>query len=195
MYPITAGLTETTLMAPRFPVDWMQSTARVCLDYQIPCFLVIHSAAEVDLANRYLISQGLIRKPYCFDVLIGYPYDDATDWMATYMPSPRAMIQELMLVVDRIKEIDADAFIMVNASGRAGHYLAAQAMLMGLHVRTGTEDMAFRFPHRDELLASNTECIARVKKTAEALGRRLATPAEYRALVGATKRTAKRAAA
>jgi 3-keto-5-aminohexanoate cleavage enzyme len=195
MYPITAGLTETTLMAPRFPVDWMQSAAQVCLDHNIPLFMVIHSAAEVDLADRYLISQGLIRRPYCFDVLIGYPYDDATDWMATYMPNPRAMMQELMLVVDRIKEIDEDAFIMVNASGRAGHYLASQAMLMGLHVRTGTEDMAFRFPHRNDLIASNTECIERVKMTAEALGRRLATPAEYRKMVGATKREPKRKAA
>jgi 3-keto-5-aminohexanoate cleavage enzyme len=195
MYPVTAGLTETTLMAPRFPVDWMQSTAQVCLDHNIPCFMVIHSAAEVDLANRYIISQNLIRKPFCFDVLIGYPYDDSTDWMATYLANPRAMIQELTMIVDRIKEIDESAFIMVNASGRAGHYLATLAMLMGLHVRTGTEDMAFRFPHRNDLLTSNDECIERVKQTAAALGRRLATPEEYRRLVGATKRTAKRKAA
>lgn len=195
LYPVTAGLTETTLMAPRFPVEWMQTTAQVCLDHNIPCFMVIHSAAEVDLANRYIISQGLIRKPYCFDVLIGYPYEDSTDWMATYLANPRAMMQELMIIVDRIKEIDEDAFIMVNASGRAGHYLATLAMLMGLHVRTGTEDMAFRFPHRNELIASNSECIERVKQTAAALGRRLATPEEYRRLVGATKRTVKRKAA
>jgi 3-keto-5-aminohexanoate cleavage enzyme len=195
LYPVTAGLAETTLMAPRFPVDWMQATAKVCLDRGVPLFMVIHSAAEVDLAKRYIISQGLLRKPYCFDVLIGYPYDDATDWMASYLSDPRAMMQELMLIVDRIKEIDEDSFIMVNASGRAGHYLAAQAMLMGLHVRTGTEDMAFRFPHKNELLESNAECVQRVRQTAEALGRRLATPEEYRRMIGAPRRQQRRRAA
>jgi 3-keto-5-aminohexanoate cleavage enzyme len=94
------------------------------------------------------------------------------------------MMQELMLIVDRIREIDPTSFIMVNASGRAGHYLATQAMLMGLHVRTGTEDMAFRFPHKNDLIESNLETIERVRQTAAALGRRLATPNEYRKLIG-----------
>lgn len=194
LYPVTSGLIETTLMAPRFPVEWMQATAKVCLERQIPLFMVIHSAAEVDLAYRYIISQGLLKKPYCFDVLIGYPYDDATDWMATYLANPKAMVHELMLIVDRIKEIDEDSFIMVNASGRAGHYLATQAMLLGLHVRTGTEDMAFRYPHRNELIESNVECVERVKQTAAALGRRLATPDEYRRMIGAKPRAVRKAA-
>jgi 3-keto-5-aminohexanoate cleavage enzyme len=99
-----------------------------------------------------------------------------------------------MLIVDRIKEIDEDSIIMVNAAGRAGHYLVTQAMLFGLHVRTGTEDMAFRFPHRNDLIESNSECVLRVKHTAEALGRRLATPEEYRQTVGAKRRGAKVAA-
>jgi 3-keto-5-aminohexanoate cleavage enzyme len=148
----------------------------------------------VDLARRYIISQGLVKKPFCFDVLIGYPFDDSTDWMATYLANPKAMVDELMLIVDRIKEIDEDSIIMVNAAGRAGHYLVTQAMLLGLHVRTGTEDMAFRFPHRNDLIESNSECVLRVKQTAEALGRRLATPEEYRQMVGAKRRGAKAAA-
>ena len=85
--------------------------------------------------------------------------------------------------VDRIREIDPNSFIQVCAAGRAGHYLATTAMMMGLHVRVGTEDTAYRFPHRDDLLDGNLEMVERAKMTAESLGRRLATAAEYREML------------
>jgi len=72
----------------------------------------------------------------------------------------------------------------VCAAGRAGHYLATTAMQLGLHVRVGTEDTVYRYPHRDELVEGNREMVERVAATAAALGRRLATPAEYREMVG-----------
>ena len=150
---------------------------------------MIHTAAEVELAQRLILSKGLLTPPFCWDVLIGYPYDETTNIQGTYIKHPRAMMDELALIVDRIREIDPDGFVMVNASGRAGHYLAVQAMLMGLHVRTGTEDMAFRFPHKDELIESNLETMQRARMTAEVLGRRLATPDEYRQMIGLRPRS------
>jgi uncharacterized protein (DUF849 family) len=86
--------------------------------------------------------------------------------------------------VDRIREIDPQGFIQVCAAGRAGHYMATAAMLLGLHVRVGTEDSVWRYPHRDELLHNNVEMVERVRATAESLGRRLATPAEFRDMIG-----------
>ena len=94
------------------------------------------------------------------------------------------MMTELIQIVDRIREIDETSFIQVCAAGRAGHYLATTAMMMGLHVRVGTEDTAYRFPHRDDLLDGNLEMVERAKVTAESLGRRLATAAEYREMLG-----------
>lgn len=94
------------------------------------------------------------------------------------------MLTELIQIVDRIREIDPDGFIFVCTAGRAGHYLATAAILMGLHVRVGTEDTVYRYPHRDEVLTGSLEMIERVRVTAEALGRRLATPAEYRQMIG-----------
>ena len=71
LYPVTSGMLETTLMAPRFPVDWMQTTAKVCMDNEVPLFLVIHSAAEVDLALSpyHLARPGRKKLPTAFDVL------------------------------------------------------------------------------------------------------------------------------
>ena len=57
-------------------------------------------------------------------------------------------------------------------------------MMMGLHVRVGTEDTAYRFPHRDDLLDGNLEMVERARNTAESLGRQLATAAEYRKMIG-----------
>lgn len=188
LYPITARLVETAMMAPRFPLAWMEATAKAVDDAGCKLFLVIHTAAEVELAHRLIIEKGFLTPPYCWDILIGYPFDESTNIQGTYLKHPRAMMDELALIVDRIREIDPDGFVMVNASGRAGHYIAVQAMLMGLHIRTGTEDMAFRFPHKDELIESNLETMQRARMTADVLGRRLATPDEYRQMIGLVPR-------
>ncbi|MFJ8026787.1 3-keto-5-aminohexanoate cleavage protein [Streptomyces sp. NPDC096311] len=184
VYPITSGLAETVPIAPNFPVDWMETVAILVGQFNRRLFFSIHSAAEVDLANRYIYSRGLAGTPACWLILIGYQYDDATDRLATYLAHPRAMLDELTLIVDRIREIDPHGFIQVCAAGRAGHYLATAAMLLGLHVRVGTEDTVWRYPHRDELVENNVEMVHRVRATAESLGRRLATPAEFRELIG-----------
>jgi 3-keto-5-aminohexanoate cleavage enzyme len=194
VYPITAGLTETVPMAPNFPVDWMESVATVSQRHGVRVFFSIHSAAEVDLANRYIYSRGLAGTPACWLILIGYQYDDATDRLAAYVAHPRAMLDELTLIVDRIREIDPAGFIQVCAAGRAGHYMATAAMLLGLHVRVGTEDTVWRYPHRDELLDNNVEMVQRVRATAESLGRRLATPAEFRQMIGLAQPSAATAA-
>lgn len=183
MYPLTAGLAETVPMAPNFPVPWMEAVARVVEQRSARLFFSIHSTAEVDLANRYVLQRGLAPQPACWLILIGYQYDDATDRLATYLAHPKAMMTELIQVVDRIREIDPDGFITVCAAGRAGHYLATAGMLLGLHVRVGTEDTVYRFPHRDELVEGNREMVERVVATATALGRRPATPAEYRQMI------------
>ncbi|MBO0830367.1 MAG: 3-keto-5-aminohexanoate cleavage protein [Actinobacteria bacterium] len=189
VFPISSGLAETAPMAPNFPVTWMESAAQVVADRGGRIFFAIHSAAEVDLANRLVLSKDILPGPSCWIILIGYPYDDATDRLGTYLAHPKAMMSELVQIVDRIKEIDPGAFIQVCAAGRAGHYLATAAMLLGLHVRVGTEDTVYRFPHRDEILSSSAEMVDRARATAETLGRRLATAAEFREMVGMDAQT------
>jgi uncharacterized protein (DUF849 family) len=189
VHPLTAGLAETVPMAPNFPVPWMEGVAQVVQANDARLFFSIHSTAEVDLANRFILQRGLAPTPACWLILIGYQYDDATDRLATYLAHPKAMMTELIQVVDRIREIDPAGFIVVCAAGRAGHYLATTALLLGLHVRVGTEDTVYRFPHRDELVESNGEMVERVVATAAALGRRVASPAEYRKLIGLPARS------
>lgn len=191
MYAITAGLAETVPMAPNFPVDWMESTAHVATEHGVRLTFSIHSAAEVDLAERLVLKKGILKERPMWGILIGYPYDDTTTRLATYLKHPKAMMTELIQIVDRIREIDPDAYIVVPSAGRASQYLITTAMLLGLHVRVGTEDTAFKFPHRNDLLDSSVESVERARLTAEALGRRLATAEEARALVGLPARREK----
>lgn len=192
MFAITEGIAEMVPMAPNFQMDWMESAAQVAADHGVRVMFSLHSAAEVDLAARFLARGSLKQKPL-WGVLIGYPYDETTTRLATYMPNPKAMMTELIQIVDRIREIDPDAFILVASAGRASQYLVTTAMLLGLHVRVGTEDTAFKYPHSDALLESSKESVERLRVTAEALGRRLATAEEARELLGipskATKET------
>ncbi|SDH12555.1 3-keto-5-aminohexanoate cleavage enzyme [Sinosporangium album] len=184
MFPITSGLAETAPMASSHPVEWMEAAAHLVTERGGRVMFSIHSAAEVELAERLVLSKNILPTPTCWIILIGYPYTEASDRLATYLKHPKAMMFELIQIVDRIKEIDAGAFIQVCAAGRAGHYLATTAMLLGLHVRVGTEDSAFRYPHRDDLVTDSAEMVRRAAATAETLGRRLATPDELRALIG-----------
>ncbi|MCM2393733.1 3-keto-5-aminohexanoate cleavage protein [Streptomyces albipurpureus] len=190
LFPISSGLAETAPMAPSHPEEWTEAVSHVVTERGGRVFFSIHSAAEVDLANRLVLAKGILPQPTCWIILIGYPYTAASHRLATYLAHPRAMVSELVQIVDRIHEIDRDAFIQVCAAGRAGHYLATTAMLLGLHVRVGTEDTVYRYPHRDELLDGSAEMVERVKATAQALGRRLATAAEFRELIGMAPRSA-----
>ncbi|MGW4033198.1 3-keto-5-aminohexanoate cleavage protein [Streptomyces sp. NPDC004838] len=189
VFPISSGLAETAPMAPSHPEEWTEAVSHVVTDHGGRVFFSIHSAAEVELAHRLVLAKGVLPDPTCWIILIGYPYTASSHRLATYLAHPRAMVSELVQIVDRIREIDPNAFIQVCAAGRAGHYLATTAMLLGLHVRVGTEDTVYRYPHRDELLSSSAEMVERVKATAETLGRRLATAAEFRELIGMKPRS------
>lgn len=193
MFAITAGLAETVPMAPNFPVPWMESAAHVATEHGVRLTFAIHSAAEVDLANRLVLSKGILKQKPMWGILIGYPYDDSSTRLASYLPHPKAMFTELITIVDRIREIDPDANILVASAGRASQYLVTAAMMLGLDVRVGTEDTAWRFPHRNDLLASSKESVERAIATANVLGRKVATAAEARDLLGLPGKTRKAA--
>jgi uncharacterized protein (DUF849 family) len=183
MLPITSGLGETTVMAADNPVEWMEAVARVVTEQGKKLFFAPHGTAEVDLADRLVIRKGILEKPYCWCILIGYAFNETSQRLVTSMPSPKAMIQELTQIVDRIHEIDDDCYIEVCAAGRAAQYLATLALLMGLHVRMGTEDTVWRYPHKDEFLTSASENVTRMRVIAEQLGRPLATANDLRKML------------
>jgi uncharacterized protein (DUF849 family) len=60
--------------------------------------------------------------------------------------------------------------------------MAAQAVILGGHVRVGLEDNLYLA--RGQLAEGNAPLVARAARIVEELGERVATPAEARAILG-----------
>jgi uncharacterized protein (DUF849 family) len=76
----------------------------------------------------------------------------------------------------------SDYLWSVLAAGRFQMPFAAQSVLLGGSVRVGLEDSLFI--GRGKLASSNAEQVAKVREIVEALGHRIATPAEARQRLG-----------
>ncbi|MFH8657891.1 3-keto-5-aminohexanoate cleavage protein [Streptomyces afghaniensis] len=139
--------------------------------------IAVYTDADVSNADRFLFRSGLIEKGAAWLVLPALPG-------CSPMENPRQMIEGLTRTVSAIRDIDPDAFIMVCAAGRASTHVATLAALMGLHIRVGMEDTYFLWPHRDDRIESNLQALRIGQQIAEVTGRPVATPAEYRAMLG-----------
>ena len=137
----------------------------------------VYDDGDIDNARRFLVASGLLAKPCYWLILPALPG-------CAPMHNPQQMVDGLMRMVRSIRDIDADAFILVCAAGRASTYLATFAMLLGLHVRVGMEDTLWHYPHRDDVIQRNVDHFLQMRQIATLLGRELMTPAEYREAIG-----------
>lgn len=144
--------------------------------------IAVYTDADVSNADRFLIKPGLIETPAVWLILPALPG-------CSPMENPRQMIDGLTRTVASIKDIDPDAFIMVCAAGRASTHVATLAALMGLHIRVGMEDTYWLYPHRDDKVESNLQALRLGQMIAEITGRPVATPEQYRTMLGAPERT------
>jgi 3-keto-5-aminohexanoate cleavage enzyme len=185
--PITSGLFETspvnatcTYSGHLFlgtPPKTMVAQAQIMQDLGCKPQIAIYDLGDIDVAYRYLIQPGILKKPYYWDILFNLPG-------GTPMPNPKAMMESLILAADRILEIDTDVLIGVKASGRASSYLSTLAMLMGFSVRVGMEDTIYRYPHKDDFIKSNAAVVRDTIQIAKLLGRKPANSEKYRELMG-----------
>lgn len=159
------------------PPHVMIEKTRIVQEKGVKPQIAIYSDGDIDNADRYLIKTGLLEKPYHWIILPTLPGGSP-------MQNPKAMVEGLMHMVNRIMEIDDGSQIIVCAAGRASSYLAVFAMLLGLHIRVGMEDTVWKWPHRNEKITNNAEHFKGFKQLAELLGREVATPNEYRQMIG-----------
>lgn len=165
------------------PLPLILEKTRLALEAGVKPILSCYTDGDVSIAARYLIRSGLVETPAYWLILPSLPG-------CSPMENPRQMIDGLMRTSSAIFDVDSEATIMVCAAGRASMHLVAVAAALGLHIRVGMEDTIWLWPHRDELIASNLQAFEMAKQLAEALGREIATPAEYRQMVGMQQREA-----
>lgn len=178
------GISEISYLNPSNSPRWLVTTMGILLEHGCRPELVIHEPSKIDLADRIFLRDGLLPKPRMYIILAGSSLQSPSR-RHMFMPNERAMAEGLLLLVNRIRDVDSDdPFIIVCASGRSSRYLTTFAMLLGLHVRVGMEDTVWKYPHRQDLVKSNAEEVREAIQIARLLGREVATPDEYREMVG-----------
>ena len=159
------------------PPDELIVRTRILKEHGVKPLLAVSTDADVHTAKRYLIDTGVVEEPYLWGILPGIPG-------ASYLPTPTLMAESLTSQIERIRGLPGEHEIVVSAAGRASSYLATLAILLGCHVRVGTEDTPYQYPHSDEKIADNGEEVERFRSIASQLGREPATPNEYREMIG-----------
>jgi 3-keto-5-aminohexanoate cleavage enzyme len=132
----------------------------------IPEFEVWHSGSIWNL--NYLIDQDLVKPPYVTTLFFGWPG-------GTWSPPT---IEEYRY---RRKRLPTGCVCNVSIMGEAQQDIIAAAILMGDHVRVGTEDYPFNHAGK---LATTHELVKETVDIARALGRPLATIDQARQLIG-----------
>lgn len=171
----TTGLLGNTIRA-MLP-GTMIAQAEFFQENGVKAMIDIHDSSSINNAKRYLIDTGIIKKPYMFHILPGIPGTFSMD--NSYL-----MVKGLLYLVETIKDIDKDAFITVSESGRASTYLITMAMLLGLNVRVGMEDIVYKYPHTRQMVQNNPELVRHAVEVAKSLGRKPATAEQYRKMAG-----------
>ena len=153
---------------------------RLILDAGLTPQIAVYTDADVDNARRFLLDSQLVTPPLTWLVVPGLPG-------CSPMYNPETMIEGFLRIVRLIRHVDPKAVIIACAGGRASLYLANLALLMGLHVRVGSEDTVWKWPHRNDLIESNAEVFRIVNTMAQSLGRELMSASEFQALTSRKK--------
>jgi uncharacterized protein (DUF849 family) len=151
------------------PPDFVEALAKAMLEHDIkPEIEVFDLAMLYNAAN--LTKKGLLKDPPHVQFVMGIP---------NAMPARRTIFDFLR---SEIREVMPRATWVAAGVGRHQWEVNQWCLEMGGHVRTGLEDNLRIEP--DRLAASNAELVKKVVHACERFGRRPATPAEARQILG-----------
>lgn len=172
----TACIIGNSILA--IPPRYQQAHAELLRRARIKTQIAVYTNGDIDSAVRYLIRPGLVEPPFLWIIVPALP---------GCFPAPDGltMAQNLVSAVGQIRAVSpGDSIIEVCAAGRASSYLTALAMVIGVDcVRVGKEDTIYRWPHRDDIIDRNATAVRDASDMATALGRELATAADFRRLL------------
>lgn len=129
--------------------------------------------------HRTLIETGLDQNtPHVLVHDMGHPYGwpmDSDPWMA----------MDMITSLQQTKERIPNSVIGVFSGGRNWLPITLQAILLGVDfLRVGIEDIYWLYPHKDEVIPSNIDCVNRIVTFCNLIGREIATPEQARQILG-----------
>ncbi|HEY3498456.1 MAG TPA: 3-keto-5-aminohexanoate cleavage protein [Polyangiaceae bacterium] len=151
------------------PPDFVEGLARAMLEHAIKPEVEIFDVAMLYNASE-LVKSGLLRAPVHVQFVLG---------LKNALPARRELLE--FLVRELASVLPGATW---TAAGIGRHQLTVNrwSLELGGHARTGLEDNV-RFDE-ERLAASNAELVARVAELAGEYGRRAASAAEARAILG-----------
>ena len=151
------------------PPDFVEGLAKTMLEHDIkPEVEVFDLAMLYNAAN--LVKKGLLQDPPHVQFVLGIP---------NAMPAKRSIFDFLRA---ELKEVLPRATWVAAGTGRYQWEVNQWCLDTGGHCRTGLEDNLRIEP--DRLAASNAELVKKIVDACERFGRRPATPAEARQILG-----------
>ncbi|OFW17142.1 MAG: hypothetical protein A3H29_01100 [Acidobacteria bacterium RIFCSPLOWO2_02_FULL_67_21] len=131
-----------------------------------------------DLANlNALIDTGLLRPPYCVTLFLEYERD--------YYRVPATLLQ----LQSMLELLPPNTHWTACVRGPKHLEMAAHAIALGGHVRTGLENDVELAPGRPA--RTQAECVERIVQLARSVGREVATPREARQMLGLPRKPEK----
>lgn len=149
------------------PREELQQYMELCAAHNIKPELEVWNTGSIWNMN-WLIERGLLKPPYFTSLFFDWP---GGAW------SP-ASIEEYLY---RRKYMPEDTLVTVSVMGLEQIKLLTAAIVMGDHVRVGTEDNPY---NRNGDIATTHELVAEVAEIARAVGRPIATIAQAREMIG-----------
>jgi len=137
---------------------------RLVLEAGARPIIAVYADADVDNAARFLFASGLL-EPGQICAASGVCPVLAHE-------QPRADDRRIPAGYRLIRDVDAEAKILVCSAGRASSYLVTLLAMAGLHIRVGMEDTVWRWPHRPEKLESNLQAFQSARTSSNFSGAR-----------------------
>lgn len=115
----------------------------------------------------------------CHDM--GHPFGWPMD-IDTWMP------MEMIIAFEQTKERFPDAVTGVFSGGRNWLPITLTAILAGVDiVQVGIEDCYWMYPHKDEVIQNNMDCVRKITEFCRLIGRPIATVDQARQITGITR--------
>ncbi|HZM33349.1 MAG TPA: 3-keto-5-aminohexanoate cleavage protein [Burkholderiales bacterium] len=169
MASLATGSVNFPVQVYENPPDFVEGLAKTMLEYDIkPEVEVFDLAMLYNAAN--LVKKGLLKDPPHVQFVMGVP---------NAMPARRSIFDFLR---SEIKEVMPKATWVAAGVGRAQWEVNQWCLETGGHCRTGLEDNLKIAP--DRLAASNAELVRKIADNCDKYGRKVATPAEARKILG-----------
>ncbi|MBM3341004.1 MAG: 3-keto-5-aminohexanoate cleavage protein [Betaproteobacteria bacterium] len=143
---------------------------RLCRDNGVKPEFEVCALGDLWLIDD-LMQQGLIDAPLMMTIFFGRPG-------GTWSPPT---VEEFM---HRIKHLPQGSYYMSSVTGATHLQLTAMSVLMGGHVRVGTEDEPYLAPGT---LGDNVDHVARIASVSRQLGRAVASVDEARSMLNIPK--------